>query len=206
MAIQHANPNVSEVLERVLDKGIVIDARVHVMVVGIDLVTIDARVVVASLETYFRYADALHADRMHQPANGPRRPEDPRGLIAVQIVREAFDAWNGHDVARYAGLLSEGYISETHQATPLRGREAAGQAMDTYFKALPDFHFTLESAIASGNDVLVSWVATGTPQDRHSGASLTARPLRVAGCTVTRLHHRKIVHTWNYWDTPICGC
>ena len=30
-------------------------------------------------------------------------------------------------------------------------------------------------------------------------------PLRVAGCTVSRLRHRKIVHTWNYWDTPICG-
>ena len=89
--------------------------------------------------------------------------------------------------------------------TPLRGRAAASQAMDTYFKALPDFHFTLESAIASGNDVLVSWVATGTPQDEHSGASLTTRPLRVAGCTVSRLRHRKIVHTWNYWDTPICG-
>src|SRR5204863_8729781 len=63
MVIQHASPNVSEVLERVLDKGIVIDARVHVMVVGIDLVTIDARVVVASLETYFRYAGALDDER-----------------------------------------------------------------------------------------------------------------------------------------------
>jgi predicted ester cyclase len=207
MAIQQVSPNVSEVLERVLDKGIVIDARVHVMVVGIDLVTIDARVVVASLETYFRYAGALNDDRRRPAGNGHRPPHDPRGPIAIRIVREAFDAWNGHDVARYSGLLSDGYVGETHRlATPLRGREAASQAMDTYFKALPDFHFTLESAIASGNDVLVSWVATGTPQDEHSGASLTTRPLRVAGCTVTRLRHRKIVHTWNYWDTPICGC
>ena len=40
-----------EVLDRVLDKGIVIDAWVRVSVVGIDLVTIDARVVVASIQT-----------------------------------------------------------------------------------------------------------------------------------------------------------
>jgi hypothetical protein len=207
MTIQHASANVAEVLERILDKGIVIDARVRVMVVGIDLVTIDAWVVVASLDTYFKYADALQDERTRTPAavDAHRPGRDAAGPVSLRIVREAFDAWNGHDVERYAGLLSDGYIGETHRlAAPLRGREAAGQAMHTYFRIIPDFHFTLVSAVASGNDVLVSWVATGTPQD--SGVNLTARPLQVAGCTVTRLRHRKIVHTWNYWDTPICCC
>ena len=58
------------------------------------------------------------------------------------------------------------------------------------------------SATLGGADVLVSWLATGTPRDQYSGANLTARPLRVPGCTVTRLRDKKIVHTWNYWDTP----
>jgi gas vesicle structural protein len=48
-----------DVLDRVLDKGIVIDAWVRVSLVGIDLITVEARVVVASIETYLRYADAL---------------------------------------------------------------------------------------------------------------------------------------------------
>lgn len=48
-----------EVLDRVLDKGIVIDAWVAVSVIGIELVTIEARVIVASLETYTRYAPTL---------------------------------------------------------------------------------------------------------------------------------------------------
>jgi len=48
-----------DVLDRVLDKGIVIDAWVRLSLVGLDLVTLDARVVVASIETYFAYADAL---------------------------------------------------------------------------------------------------------------------------------------------------
>jgi len=43
----------------VLDKGIVIDAWVRVSLVGIDLITVEARVVVASIDTYLRYADAL---------------------------------------------------------------------------------------------------------------------------------------------------
>ena len=48
-----------DVLDRVLDKGIVIDAWVRVSLVGIDLITVEARVVVASIETYLHYADAL---------------------------------------------------------------------------------------------------------------------------------------------------
>ena len=46
-------------LDRVLDKGIVIDAWVRVSLVGIDLITIEARVVVASIETYLQYAEPL---------------------------------------------------------------------------------------------------------------------------------------------------
>jgi hypothetical protein len=46
-----------DVLDRVLDKGIVIDAWVRVALVGIDLVTFQARVVVASIDTYLKYAD-----------------------------------------------------------------------------------------------------------------------------------------------------
>jgi hypothetical protein len=48
-----------DVLDRVLDKGIVVDAWVRVSLVGIDLITVEARIVVASIETYLRYAEAL---------------------------------------------------------------------------------------------------------------------------------------------------
>ena len=48
-----------EVLDRVLDKGIVVDAWVRVSLVGIELVTIEARVVIASVDTYLRYAQAI---------------------------------------------------------------------------------------------------------------------------------------------------
>jgi gas vesicle structural protein len=48
-----------DVLDRVLDKGIVIDAWVRVSLVGIDLITIEARVTVASFETWLKYAPVL---------------------------------------------------------------------------------------------------------------------------------------------------
>lgn len=62
MAVVERSPGGSsliDVLDRILDKGIVIDAWVRVSLVGIDLITVEARVVVASIDTYLRYADAL---------------------------------------------------------------------------------------------------------------------------------------------------
>jgi len=57
-----------DVLDRVLDKGIVIDAWVRVSLVGIDLITVEARVVVASIETYLKYSEA---DGTITPASKP---------------------------------------------------------------------------------------------------------------------------------------
>ncbi len=48
-----------DVLDRILDKGIVIDAWVRISLVGIDLITVEARIVVASIDTYLRYAEAV---------------------------------------------------------------------------------------------------------------------------------------------------
>src|SRR5438105_1096883 len=50
----------AEVLDLILDKGLVIDAYVRVAVIGIELVTIDARIVIASVDTYLRFAEAVN--------------------------------------------------------------------------------------------------------------------------------------------------
>jgi hypothetical protein len=52
--------SLADVLDVVLDKGIVIDAYVRVALVGIELLTIDARVVIASVDTYLRFAEAVN--------------------------------------------------------------------------------------------------------------------------------------------------
>jgi hypothetical protein len=51
--------NLADVVETVLDKGVVIDAQVSVAVVGIQLLEINARIVIASVETYLRFAEAV---------------------------------------------------------------------------------------------------------------------------------------------------
>src|SRR6059058_1732143 len=50
----------ADVIDLILDKGLVIDAFVRVAVIGIELVTIDARIVIASIDTYLRFAEAVN--------------------------------------------------------------------------------------------------------------------------------------------------
>ncbi|MDR0345702.1 MAG: gas vesicle structural protein GvpA [Nocardiopsaceae bacterium] len=60
----------AEVIDTILDKGLVIDAYVRVSLVGIELLTIDARVVVASVDTYLRFAEAVDRLDISQDKEG----------------------------------------------------------------------------------------------------------------------------------------
>ncbi len=65
-AVSQTSPGggaLAEVLDRVLDKGIVIDAWAPVSLLGIEIVGIQARVVVVSVETYLKYAQAISSAR-----------------------------------------------------------------------------------------------------------------------------------------------
>ncbi len=61
MAVEKAiaSSSLVDVVDRILDKGIVIDAWVRISLVGIELLAVEARVVVASVETYLKYAEAI---------------------------------------------------------------------------------------------------------------------------------------------------
>lgn len=61
MAIEKsvASSSLAEVIDRILDKGVVVDAFVRVALVGIELLAIEARVVIASIETWLKYAEAV---------------------------------------------------------------------------------------------------------------------------------------------------
>ncbi len=61
MAVEKLNASSSlvEVIDRILDKGIIIDAWVRVSLVGIELLALEARAVISSVETYLKYAEAI---------------------------------------------------------------------------------------------------------------------------------------------------
>ena len=77
-----------DVLDRILDKGIVIDAWVRISLVGIDLITVEARIVVASIDTYLRYAEAVGITApIARPGVGPGQEpvqyqqQEPRAAV-----------------------------------------------------------------------------------------------------------------------------
>lgn len=57
--------SLAEVLDRLLDKGIVVDAFVRVSLVGIELLAVEARVVIASVERWLEYAEAVGLTKKH---------------------------------------------------------------------------------------------------------------------------------------------
>ncbi|BAM87510.1 gas vesicle structural protein GvpA [Bradyrhizobium oligotrophicum S58] len=70
MAIEKAtaSSSLAEVIDRILDKGVVIDAFVRVSLVGIELLSIELRAVVASVETWLKYAEAIGLVAQPMPA------------------------------------------------------------------------------------------------------------------------------------------
>jgi gas vesicle structural protein len=65
----------ADVLEILLDRGLVIDAFVRVSLVGIELLTVDLRVVIASVDTYLRFAEAVNRLDLAASSNSKSVPE-----------------------------------------------------------------------------------------------------------------------------------
>jgi hypothetical protein len=65
----------ADVLEIILDKGIVIDAYVRVSLIGIEILTVDARIVIASVDTYLRFAEAVGRLNLQEASDSEGLPE-----------------------------------------------------------------------------------------------------------------------------------
>jgi gas vesicle structural protein len=85
----------ADVLDLILDKGLVIDLYVRVSLVGIELLTIDARIVVASVDTYLRFAEAVNRLDLAEADNSKNLPElvdDVTSGAAKSKTKGALDA------------------------------------------------------------------------------------------------------------------
>lgn len=106
-----ARPNSSslaDVVDTILDKGLVIDAFARVSLVGIELVTVDARVVVASVDTYLRFAEAVN--RLEISSSEPKGLTDIVGDVtegaAKHKTKGALEE-AGQKVADFLGDVQE---------------------------------------------------------------------------------------------------
>jgi gas vesicle structural protein len=99
----------ADVVDLILDKGLVIDAYVRVAVIGIELVTIDARIVIASVDTYLRFAEAVNRLDLSQSGGADIRDlagkngSEEKTKGAIEGAKEAFSRGNGKRSKEEAG-------------------------------------------------------------------------------------------------------
>jgi len=105
-----------DVLDLILDKGIVVDAFVRVSLVGIELVTIDLRVVIASVDTYLRYAEGAERLQLYKPRGGEDQLPDMMGMSEGGMLKKgaqkAKKALTGHDDNESGGEADEGVVEK----------------------------------------------------------------------------------------------
>ena len=93
-----SSSSLADVVEIILDKGLVIDAFVRVSLVGIEILTVDARIVIASVDTYLRFAEATNRLDLEQKGGkditevmGGTQEQGAKGKVggAVEGAKEA---------------------------------------------------------------------------------------------------------------------
>jgi hypothetical protein len=97
--------SLADVLDLILDKGLVIDAYVRVSLVGIELLTIDARIVIASVDTYLRFASATNRMDLRNSDNSEGLPQLMHDMVsggssdkvsgALEGAKQQFSSWFG---------------------------------------------------------------------------------------------------------------
>ena len=97
----------ADVIDIILDKGLVIDAYVRVSLIGIELITIDARIVIASVDTYLRFAEAVGRLNIAEEDGSQGLPELVQGMTqsgsksktkgAVEGIKETLGIGDGDD-------------------------------------------------------------------------------------------------------------
>ena len=106
----------ADVIEVILDKGIAIDAYVRVSVVGIELLTIDARIAIASVDTYLRFAEATNRLELEQHGG--------RGLPG--IMQDA----SGAVIENVAASVVENKVEDAKEAVTGAAKDVARRARD----------------------------------------------------------------------------
>jgi hypothetical protein len=139
-----APSGLADVIELVLDKGIVVDAYVRISLLGIELVTVDARVVVASVDTYLRFAEATN--RLDLEAHG--------GVTLPEVLERGVEK----TVKAVAANVVENKIEDTVGAGVQRVKQGAEKVADV-----------AETALSGAKEAVGKVVDAVTPDDDDDG-------------------------------------
>jgi len=118
--------SLADVVEIILDKGIVIDAYARVSLVGIELLTLDARIVIASVDTYLRFAEATN--RLDLSKRGAKSPVDILTEGAEGVVERVADSVVEHKVEGALDKVGDVLGEPAENVARAAGKKAVGVA------------------------------------------------------------------------------
>ena len=124
-----APSGLADVVEIILDKGIVIDAYVRVSLVGIELLTVDARIVIASVDTYLRFAEATNRLDLHDKG-GEALPDFIHDLQDKGAEGKVGGAVRGAKKALTGGSSGDDDDDEQERPRRTRSRSSASRRRD----------------------------------------------------------------------------
>ena len=103
-----APSGLADVIEVILDKGIVIDAYVRVSALGIELLTVDARVVIASVDTYLRFAEATNRLELEDKERGlPELIGEIGGQVIEDVAEKVVAEKVGKPIRKVKGAVAD---------------------------------------------------------------------------------------------------
>src|SRR4051794_34117724 len=124
--LERPNPSgLADVIDSILDKGLVIDAYVRVGLLGIELLTIDARIVVASVDTYLRFAEATNRLDLYEKG-GKDLPELLEGITESGASGKTSGALKGVKKAISGGGSDDDDDARPAKKSASRSRRSQG--------------------------------------------------------------------------------
>jgi uncharacterized membrane protein YgcG len=121
---RHSGPSgLADVLDVILDKGIVIDVFVRVALVGIELLTIDARIVIASVDTYLHFAEAVNRLDLTQVGDQQTLPDMIGNMAEGGAGRKTKGMLEGAREALFGGDEDQG-----EEKSASRSRRSSGNS------------------------------------------------------------------------------
>jgi gas vesicle structural protein len=115
----------ADVIDIILDKGLVIDAYVRVSLIGIEILTIDARIVIASVDTYLRFAEAVNRLDLHEADESQGLPELMESITEGGSKSKTKGALEG--AKEKLGLGGDDDEDEQDEQEERRGRRRSSQ-------------------------------------------------------------------------------
>ncbi len=116
-----------DVLDLILDKGLVIDIFVRVSLIGIEILTIDARIVIASVDTYLRFAEAVNRLDLEQTGDSKGLPEMMSDMTEGGASSKTKGALKGAKESLFGDDDDDEQETQEREKQPAQRRRSSGQ-------------------------------------------------------------------------------